>query len=144
MELTYSHVDILVNDLDTAVSYYERILGFTAGELQIWDRDGFHVRYKVLSNEHQKFMLVQPISGNLKDMLDSKGEGTIYRFCFKTPDITGAYRELVAQGVQPVNENGKPIGEDEMASPSGTRILWLPKQFGDLSIEFLEDTDASN
>jgi methylmalonyl-CoA/ethylmalonyl-CoA epimerase len=139
MNLRYSHVDILVENLEAATSFYERLLGFKRSELHEWKRDDFHVKYYVLTNELQKFMLVHPISGNLRELLDRKGEGTIYRFCFKTDDIVGAYRHALAAGVQPVNENDEPIAEADLNTPAGIRIFWLPKQFGELSMEVLED-----
>jgi methylmalonyl-CoA/ethylmalonyl-CoA epimerase len=84
-------------------------------------------------------MLVQPISGNLKDLIDQKGEGTIYRLCYTVPDMRAAYDELEAAGVQPENERGQPISKNDLASPNGTPIIWLPKALGDLSIELLEE-----
>ena len=42
-------------------------------------------------------------------------------------------------GVQPEDENGKPLARANLQSPSGTRIIWLPKRFGHFSIEILED-----
>jgi methylmalonyl-CoA/ethylmalonyl-CoA epimerase len=139
MQLKYSHIDILVNDLDAAVEYFETVLGFKSSALQIWERDGFHVQFKALSNEWQRFILVQPISGNLKEMLDEKGEGTIYRFCFTSPDLVAVHRELIEKGIAPEDENGKKISEDELASPLGDPILWLPREFGTLSVEILHD-----
>src|SRR5205807_2321382 len=104
-----------------------------------WNRDGFHVEYVVMFKDDTRFMLVHPITGNLKTMLDTKGPGTIYRYCFTTPDMTSCYEDLVAGGVQPENENGVPLPADQLKSPVGTPTIWLPKQFGDLSMEILEE-----
>jgi methylmalonyl-CoA/ethylmalonyl-CoA epimerase len=139
VHLTYSHVDILVSDLDKAVDYYRRVLGCTASERQVWKRGDFHVEYVIMFQGTQRFYFVQPFSGNLKDLLEQKGEGTIYRLCFTVPDVTEAFRELHAAGVQPENENGEPMTEDHLESPTGTRIIWLPKAFGDLSLELIEE-----
>lgn len=84
-------------------------------------------------------MLVQPLTGNLRELLDAHGEGMIYRHCYTTPDIEVAYAELVAKGVQPEDENGRPLALEDLQSPSGTRIIWLPKRFGHFSIEILEE-----
>lgn len=96
MKLTHSHVDIVVRDLDAAVDYPRTALGLTAGPVRHWQRDGFHVRYQAVSNRWQQFILVQPISGDLVDLLDRKGEGTIYRLCLATPDLADAHRHLLA------------------------------------------------
>src|SRR5688572_29129633 len=43
MELKFSHVDIVVKDLDHAVQYYKKLFGCVASKRQIWNRGGFHV-----------------------------------------------------------------------------------------------------
>ncbi|AJO78337.1 VOC family protein [Pseudomonas sp. MRSN 12121] len=139
MELKFSHVDVLVQDLEAACAYYARILKARISRTQVWERGGLHVRYAVALIGQERFMLVQPLAGNLKQLLDCAGEGMIYRHCYSTPDIEFAYDELIASGVQPEDENGNPLARADLQSPSGTRILWLPKQFGHFSIEILEE-----
>lgn len=139
MDLKFSHVDILVEDLDEACAYYANILNARISTTQVWDRGGLHVRYAVALMGQERFMLVQPLAGNLRVLLDTHGEGMIYRHCYTTPDIEVAYAELVAKGVQPEDENGQPLALEDLQSPSGTRIIWLPKRFGHFSIEILEE-----
>ncbi len=139
MELTFSHVDVLVEDLEQACAYYANIFNANISTTQVWNRGGFHVRYAVVLMGQERFMLVQPLTGNLRELLDAHGEGMIYRHCYTTPDIEVAYAELVAKGVQPEDENGRPLALEDLQSPSGTRIIWLPKRFGHFSIEILEE-----
>jgi methylmalonyl-CoA/ethylmalonyl-CoA epimerase len=139
MDLKFSHVDILVEDLDEACAYYANILNARISTTQVWERGGLHVRYAVALMGQERFMLVQPLAGNLRMLLDTHGEGMIYRHCYTTPDIEVAYAELVAKGVQPEDENGLPLALEDLQSPSGTRIIWLPKRFGHFSIEILEE-----
>ncbi|HWT61971.1 MAG TPA: VOC family protein [Ochrobactrum sp.] len=141
MQLKFSHIDILVGNLEEACAYYARLFNAQISKTLVWQRDGLHVRYAVVRWDDERFMLVQPISGNLKELMDSKGEGTIYRHCYSTPDIEAAYDELVAMDVRPENENGKALARDKLSSPSGARIIWLPKRFGDFSIELLEEQE---
>lgn len=139
MDLKFSHVDILVEDLDEACAYYANILNARISTTQVWERGGLHVRYAVALMGQERFMLVQPLAGNLQMLLDTHGEGMIYRHCYTTPDIEVAYAELVAKGVQPEDENGLPLALEDLQSPAGTRIIWLPKRFGHFSIEILEE-----
>jgi methylmalonyl-CoA/ethylmalonyl-CoA epimerase len=139
MDLKFSHVDILVEDLDEACAYYANILNARISTTQVWERGGLHVRYAVALMGQERFMLVQPLAGNLRVLLDTHGEGMIYRHCYTTPDIEVAYAELVAKGVEPEDENGQPLALEDLQSPSGTRIIWLPKRFGHFSIEILEE-----
>ncbi|MFB9108940.1 VOC family protein [Flavobacterium gyeonganense] len=139
MNLKFSHIDILVNDLESACNYYTKILGAEISKKFTWERDELHVKYAVVKIGQEHFMLVEPFSGNLKNLLDSKGEGTIYRHCYSTPDIEAAFDELISSGVQPEDENGNPLSRESLNSPSGVRIIWLPKRFGEFSIEILEE-----
>ncbi|WP_040268909.1 VOC family protein [Pseudomonas rhodesiae] len=139
MDLKFSHVDILVEDLDEACAYYANILNARISTTQVWERGGLHVRYAVALMGQERFMLVQPLAGNLRVLLDTHGEGMIYRHCYTTPDIELAYADLIAKGVQPEDENGLPLALEDLQSPSGTRIIWLPKRFGHFSIEILEE-----
>ena len=139
MELKFSHVDVLVENLEETCAYYAKILKAKISTTQVWNRGGFHVRYAVVLMGQERFMLVQPLAGNLRELLDAHGEGMIYRHCYTTPDIEVAYAELMAEGVQPQDENGRPLSLQDLHSPSGTRIIWLPKRFGHFSIEILEE-----
>ncbi len=139
MELKFSHVDVLVKDLEEACAYYAKILKARISTTQVWERGGLHVRYAVALMGQERFMLVQPLAGNLRELLDAHGEGMIYRHCYTTPDIEVAYAELVAEGVQPQDENSQPLALEDLQSPSGTRIIWLPKRFGHFSVEILEE-----
>lgn len=139
MELKFSHVDVLVENLEETCAYYAKILKAKISSTQVWNRGGFHVRYAVVLMGQERFMLVQPLAGNLRELLDAHGEGMIYRHCYTTPNIEVAYAELMAEGVQPQDENGRPLSLADLQSPSGTRIIWLPKRFGHFSIEILEE-----
>ncbi|QVM93763.1 VOC family protein [Pseudomonas entomophila] len=138
MDLKFSHVDVLVTDLEAACGYYAQVLGARISRTLVWERGGLHVRYAIALIGEERFMLVQPLAGNLKDLLDTHGEGMIYRHCYCTPDIEQAYDQLVANGVQPEDENGNPLAREHLQSPAGARIIWLPKRFGHFSIEILE------
>lgn len=139
MELKFSHIDILVKDLDEACAYYSKIFNAEISKKFDWKRDGLHVTYAVVKMGLERFMLVQPFSGNLKNLMDSKGEGTIYRHCYSVLDIEAAFDELTANGLQPEDENGNPLSKESLNSPSGVKIIWLPKRFGEFSIEILEE-----
>ncbi|MGR2709085.1 methylmalonyl-CoA epimerase [Pseudomonas sp. IB20] len=139
MDLKFSHVDVLVENLEEVCAYYAKILNAKISKTQVWDRGGLQVRFAIALMGQERFMLVQPLTGNLRELLDAHGEGMIYRHCYTTPDIETAYAELIATGVQPEDENGKPLTLEDLRSPDGKRIIWLPKRFGYFSIEILEE-----
>ncbi|MBV4477691.1 VOC family protein [Pseudomonas sp. B2M1-30] len=139
MDLKFSHVDVLVENLEEACAYYAQILQARISRTLVWERGGLHVRYAIALIGQERFMLVQPLAGNLRALLDQAGEGMIYRHCYTTPDIEQAYDELLGSGVQPEDENGNPLTREDLQSPAGARIIWLPKRFGHFSIEILEE-----
>lgn len=143
MELKFSHIDILVKDLEEACAYYSKIFNAEISKKFEWERNGLHVVYAVVKMGLERFMLVQPFSGNLKDLMDYKGEGTIYRHCYSTFNIETAFDELTARGVLPEDENGNPLSREDLSSPSGVKIIWLPKRFGEFSIEILEENSLN-
>jgi hypothetical protein len=49
-------------------------------------------RYTIALIGQECFLLVQPLSGNLKELLDFSGEGMIYGHCYSTQGIEKAYR----------------------------------------------------
>ena len=142
MDLKFSHVDVLVEDLEKTVSYYEKILGFRPSERQVWKREDFQVAFVVMFKDKERIFFAHPISGNLKDLLEERGEGTIYRYCYMSKDLRACYRELVASGVQPEDQNGEPLAEGDLDDPlGGIPCIWLPKAFGSLSLEILAERE---
>jgi len=145
MDLKFSHVDVLVDDVEKTASYYEKVLGFKPSHKQVWKRGDFQVEFIVMFKGEEKIFLARPISGNLKDLLEERGEGTIYRYCFTSKNLRVWYRELISSGVQPEDQNGKPMAEDDLDNPlGGVQCIWLPKAFGSLSMEILDETDMES
>ena len=106
MDLKFSHVDVLVKNLDEACAYYAQILNARISKTLVWER------------------------GGLKELLDTSGEGMIYRHCYSTPDIEKAYDDLMAAGVQPEDENGNPLARANLQSPSGHASFGCPNASG--------------
>jgi methylmalonyl-CoA/ethylmalonyl-CoA epimerase len=141
MNLRFSHVDILVSHLQKTVDYHKQLLDGVASEVQVWKNGDFHVEFQVLfHSDRERIFFVHPISGNLKTLLEEKGNGTIYRLCYVSPDVTNCHYQFLSKGIQPENENGNPIHLDDLNKLNKTNILWLPKQHASsLSIEVLEE-----
>lgn len=77
MDLKFSHVDVLVKNLDEACAYYAQVLNSRISKTLVWERGGLHVRYAIALIGQERFMLVQPLAGNLKELLDTSGESTV-------------------------------------------------------------------
>src|SRR5690606_32502770 len=84
MDLKFSHIDVLVENLEEACDYYAQILKARISKTLVWERGGLHVRYAIALIGQERFMLVQPLAGNLRELLDASSEGMIYRHCYST------------------------------------------------------------
>lgn len=146
MDLKFSHINMLVNDLDEAATYFPRVLGFRPSErrsYQLDPADPSKTTHEaiIMFNDDTRFGLLHPLSGILKEWLATKGPGTIYRYAFTTPNAETCYKELVAAGLQPVDIERRPITTlDGLNFSTGTKtmLLWPGGPFGDVSIEILE------
>lgn len=137
-ELKFSHVDILVSNLEAARDYHRKVFGWKSSAMISWKRDDFHVDFVILKNNSSYTFLVKPYSGNLLTLLEKSGDGTIYRYCFLTDDLCSFYDHLIKVGVQPEDENGRCLERDHLNTPAGINAIWLPKKFGQLSVEVLD------
>lgn len=84
MDLKFSHVDVLVKNLDEACTYYAQILNARISKTLVWERGGLHVRYAIALMGQERFMLVPapwlakelsltPLASNSQTYADSLG-----------------------------------------------------------------------
>jgi methylmalonyl-CoA/ethylmalonyl-CoA epimerase len=78
--------------------YGAQILNARISKTLVRERGGLHVRYAIARIGQEHFMWAQPLAENLREILDSSGEGMIYRHGYSTPDIEKAYDELMVAG----------------------------------------------
>lgn len=74
MKLKFSHVDVLVKDLEQACTYYARVFSARISRTLDWQRDGLQVRYAIVRFGTERLMLVQPFAGNLKALEEAFAE----------------------------------------------------------------------
>ena len=103
----------------------------------MWQRDGLHVRYTVVMLVRERFMLVQPVAGKLRDSLEQQGEGTISRHCYVTPDVEAAYDELACYRCSAGKRKWQAAGARRPSSPRVAHSVVAQALF---SIEILEQT----
>lgn len=146
MLLKFSHIDVLVRGLDAACAYYRDLFAAEVSATQVWERDGLHVRYAIVRLPEagagaSASCWSSPFAAICTSCWSARARGCIYRHCYSTPDIELAYDTLLARGVQPEDELGRPLTRERLSTPSGARILWLPKRFGQFSIELLQEDE---
>ena len=116
----FSHVGVLVADLDKAAEYYQSFgigpFGFPEG-LTLMDREVYGKPASDVKNRAglaqlgpTKIELVQPVSGKSvqKEFLDKHGEG-INRIAFEVDDIEKETAKLLEKGFKVIS-SGKFVG----------------------------------
>ncbi|WP_320200675.1 hypothetical protein RMR16_024980 (plasmid) [Agrobacterium sp. rho-13.3] len=95
----FSRVEILVSSLQSAINVVTKEHDFVASKVQSCETTGFNIKFVLLSKGDQRLMLVQPISGILKHLLEEKGEGTSYRLsCFESATEKSDF-EIISGGM---------------------------------------------
>jgi 4-hydroxyphenylpyruvate dioxygenase len=131
-------LNVAVGDLEPAVAWYEKILGFRSQQaftIQT-DRSALHSQVMVSSNSCVQFPIDQPASPNsqIQEFLDLNRGAGIQHIALKTSNIVEAIAQFRARGVSflPVppayytqlqERLGIPISADELQSIAQQQIL---------------------
>ena len=124
----FSHVGIVVGDLDKAMQYYSSVFGLGPFKTQTYELNQFIFRGKTanarvraaIADSGSVFIeLVQVLEGETvhTEFLREKGEG-IQHVAFLVRDLDGILRELATSGVEPIMRLRIPI--DAPADQAGT------------------------
>jgi len=113
-DLRFSHVDIVVDDIQIFLSRWVPRLGLISSEIYTWGGPGERTWSKmafVFDPFHKQlmFMVVQGNHGVHVDLLEQYGSGSIYRLCFKTDQLEHVFDHLQKQGTVVTNLEGDPV-----------------------------------
>ena len=129
----FINLGIAVQDIDEAVTRYERAFGWTL-EGEVETEAGMGIRFAVLNAHGLKVELLSPLPGevNLRRFLDTRGEG-LFRLAFAAEDFDGTLAHLDANGVRYVDVSSA-SGRD-----TGNRIAFThPKSAHGVMLELVE------
>lgn len=144
-DIQYSHVDIIVDDINTFIEYWCPKMNWIASPIQIWGspQDETYSNYAFIfdnncpnNNNQLMFMIVQGYHGYHYNLLQKLGNGTIYRLCFKTNLLQHCFLHLTNNGIKVTNLDGKPYQSWQDVENAEKPILWL-QPHDNLSIEIL-------
>ncbi|HEY1088046.1 MAG TPA: methylmalonyl-CoA epimerase [Archangium sp.] len=100
------HVAIAVKDLDVAVEYYVKVLGFAPPELEVVEEQ--KVRTAIFGHGLGRIELICPTDPNssVAKFLEKRGEG-LHHICVEVPDIEQSLADLKAKGAQLIDQTPK-------------------------------------
>lgn len=129
--LSLDHIGIAVENIDQAISLYEKTLGVKAGEVFSGGSGAMRGSFIPLSNA-ARLELSQPLSPTSRTarFVAEKGYG-IAHLALRVANLDEAMAELKAQGFQFMDEKPTP-------SRSGERVIFVdPKSFGGVTLELI-------
>jgi methylmalonyl-CoA/ethylmalonyl-CoA epimerase len=117
MLTTFSHVSIVVPDLEAAAQRLAHMYGLTVGERRVNAEQGVRLAYVELKNA--KIELIEPSRADspVVKFLERNPRGGIHHFCLNVDDADSAARTLRAKGVRMLGD-GKPqqnVGGERIA-----------------------------
>ena len=120
------HIGIAVNDIETAINFYEAALGLPLTQvLEVPDQQ---VRVAFLPAGESNIELVQPTSpeSSTARFIEKRGEG-IHHICLEVDDIEATMEQLRAKGVPLVDKVPRPGAHGRVAfvHPKGTHGVLL-------------------
>lgn len=95
-----------MKDLDVAVEYYVKTLGFAPPELEVVEEQ--KVRTAIFGHGMGRIELICPTdpSSSVAKFLEKRGEG-LHHICVEVPDIEASLADMKAKGAQLIDEKPK-------------------------------------
>jgi methylmalonyl-CoA/ethylmalonyl-CoA epimerase len=104
------HIAVLVEDMDTSLSFWRDVLGITPSLISEVPQEAARIAFLPVGGSNVE--LVQPISrdAGLSRFLEKHGPG-LHHLCFEVTDLPGLLVQLKSKGVLLINDQPK-VGED--------------------------------
>jgi methylmalonyl-CoA/ethylmalonyl-CoA epimerase len=129
--LRIDHVGILVDDLDTSLSFWRDALGMELTHVEDVPAEQSMVAFLPAAGSEVELVKPTTSDSGLARYLEKRGPG-MHHLCLEVDDIDGMLAQLKARGVQLINEEAK-------AGAAGRRYAFIhPKSAGGVMVELYE------
>jgi len=120
----FSHVSIVVPDLDAAVARLKNVYGLEAGPPDVNEQQGVRLAYVVLPNAKIELMEPTRPDSPIARFLERNPAGGIHHFCLNVDDVDATRAALARSGARVLGD-GTP-----QYNAHGERIAFVhPKDF---------------
>ncbi len=137
MKANVDHIGILVKDINKAIKFYGKLLGWKIpeeepykGKIGFVDTPGHKYKYAMLKAPNNVYLeLLEPVEGPWVKTLKEKGEGTFSEICVEVDDIEELADHFREMGITLLDADIKtPIGKEKkyVVTPSGNKIFYVP------------------
>jgi methylmalonyl-CoA/ethylmalonyl-CoA epimerase len=126
------HIGIAVKDLQTAIPYYENVLGLKCYAIEEVPEQKVKTAFFMVGQTKLELLESTDPEGPIGKFIEKKGEG-IHHLAFATKGLEEALAEAEGKGVQLIDKTPRKGAE-------GLHIAFLhPKSTGGVLTEFCED-----
>jgi methylmalonyl-CoA/ethylmalonyl-CoA epimerase len=133
LRFAFSHVSIVVPDIEAAVRMLGEKYGLTVGERRLNEQQGVRLAYIDLGAAKIELMEPSRPDSPIARFLERNPRGGIHHFSLSVPDVEAVARELVEKGVRTLGD-GKP-----QVNVAGERIAFIhPHDFLGALVELEE------
>lgn len=130
-DIAFSHLAIVVNDLQSALNFWRESLGLSqAGEIETVAAEEVDVAFMTLGDAHIELIEPSTADSGIARFLAKRGPG-IHHLCLEVPDLDAKLEDLSARGYQLINETPRERG--------GRRYAFVhPRSSGGVLLELYE------
>ncbi len=126
------HIAIAVNDLASAVDYYERAFGAEVHHREIVERDGVEEALLKVADSYIQLTAATRDDSPIAKFLEKRGEG-LHHVGYRVDDCQAALDAMIAAGATPIDKAPRP-------GSRGTTVAFIhPKGSLGTLIELVEE-----
>jgi methylmalonyl-CoA/ethylmalonyl-CoA epimerase len=125
------HIAVVVNDMDSALGFWEKALGLTVEATEHNEHEAVEVAFLPVGESRVELLKPTTEDSGIAKYLAKRGAG-MHHLCIAVPDIEAAMKQIAGAGVELINETPQ-TRED------GTRYAFVhPKSTGGVMVELYE------
>lgn len=131
MAIKINHIAVVVEDVNTALSFWQDALGITAEKVEHNEDEAVDIAFLPLGDGEIELIAPFTEDSGVAKYLAKKGAG-LHHLCLDVDDIEGVVARLNAKGVEMINETPR-------VRPDGTRYAFVhPRSTGGVLLELYE------
>jgi methylmalonyl-CoA/ethylmalonyl-CoA epimerase len=125
------HIAVVVDDLDSALKFWNQALGLTLGTVEDVPEEAVQVAFLETANAHIELVKPTTPDSGIAKYLEKRGQG-MHHVCLGVADIDETLVQLAAAGVEMINDTPR-------TRTNGTRYAFVhPKSTGGVLVELYQ------
>ena len=131
MGIKIDHIAVVVDDLPTALHFWQDALGLELGKIEAVEAEAVEVAFLSLDNAHIELVKPTTEDSGIAKYLAKRGAG-MHHICVQVQDIDASLAHIASTGAELINETPR-------TRDNGTRYAFVhPKSTGGVLLELYE------